>query len=111
MKKSRLFSLLTAAVLTATGFWPNAALNASAETEFSGAKIPDFSAIAYSENSFGAMIADTINQENSRIMMSSVVHSVEMNGTEATLPSGSAYLRERGNREGRNKERESERKP
>ena len=85
MKKSRFFSLLTAAVLTVTGFWQNAALTASAEPEFSGAEIPDVSSIAYSENSFGAMIADTINQENARIMMSSVVHDVEMNGTEATV--------------------------
>ena len=85
MKKPRLFSLLTAAVLTVTGFWQNAALTASAEPEFFGAEIPSNAAIAHSENTFGAMIADTVNQENARILMSSVVHSVEMNGTEATV--------------------------
>lgn len=85
MKKPRLFSLLTAAVLTATGFWQNAALTASAEPGFTGAALPNCSAIAMSNNSFGDMIADTINQENSRIMMNSVVHGVVMNNTEAVV--------------------------
>lgn len=85
MKKPRLFSLLTAAVLTATGFWQNAALTASAEPGFTGATLPNCSAITMSNNSFGDMIADTINQENSRIMMNSVVHGVVMNNTEAVV--------------------------
>lgn len=85
MKKNKFLSLFTAAVLTVTGFWQNAALTASAAPKFFGAEIPEGSALAYSENSFGAMIANSINQENMRIMMNSVVHSVEMNGTEATV--------------------------
>ena len=85
MKKPRLFSLLTAAVLTVSGFWQSAALTASAEPDFSGAAIPDSSALAFSDNTFGAMLADSINQENARIMMSSVVNDVTMDGTDATV--------------------------
>lgn len=89
MKKNKFLSLLTAAVLTVTGFCQNALLTASAEPKFYGAEIPEGAALAYSENSFGDMIARSINRESMRIAMSSVVYGVEMNGTEATVSYGS----------------------
>lgn len=89
MRKNKFLSLLTAAVLTVTGFCQNALLTASAEPKFYGAEIPEGAALAYSENSFGDMIARSINRESMRIAMSSVVYGVEMNGTEATVSYGS----------------------
>lgn len=89
MRKNKFLSLLTAAVLTVTGFCQNALLTASAEPKFYSAEIPEGAALAYSENSFGDMIARSINRESMRIAMSSVVYGVEMNGTEATVSYGS----------------------
>ncbi len=85
MKKRRFVSMLTAAALALTGYWPGAALTASAEP-YSGAEVQQGSAdIAYSDNTFGAMLAADINQENARIMSGCAVHGVELNEKVATV--------------------------
>jgi len=66
MKKRRFVSMLTAAVLTVTGYWPGSVLTASAEP-YSGAAQMGRADIAYSDNTFGAMLAADINQENARM--------------------------------------------
>ena len=49
MKKRRFVSMLTAAVLTVTGYWPGSVLTASAEP-YSGAAQMGRADIAYSDN-------------------------------------------------------------
>lgn len=48
--------MLTAAVLTVTGYWPGSVLTASAEP-YSGAAQLGRADIAYSDNTFGAMLS------------------------------------------------------
>lgn len=85
MKKRRFVSMLTAAALALTGYWPGSVLTASAEP-YSGAEVQQGSAdIASSDNTFGAMLAADINQENARIMSGCAVHGVELNEKTAAV--------------------------
>lgn len=86
MKKRRFVSVLTAAALALTGYWPGSALTASAETD-PGAGVQQYGVadIASSDNTFGAMLAADINQEYSRIVAPCVVHNVTVSDSTAAV--------------------------
>ena len=85
MKHSKLFTLFTAAILSFSSILPDAALTAAAEeipAEGAVSEAGSFQ-IAGSDNTFGAMLAAEINQENARVMSGCVIHGVEMQGNTA----------------------------
>ncbi len=87
MKHTKLFTLFTAAILSFSSILPDAALTAAAEeipAEGAVSEAGSFQ-IAGSDNTFGAMLAAEINQENARVMSGCVIHGVEMQGNTAEV--------------------------
>lgn len=87
MKHTKLFTLFTAAILSVSSILPDAALTAAAEeipAEGAVSEAGSFQ-IAGSDNTFGAMLAAEINQENARVMSGCVIHGVEMQGNTAEV--------------------------
>lgn len=69
-----------ASVLSVTGFLQSAAPIASAEPEVSFPALPETEAnLAYSDNTFGSMVAREINLEQARLGATAVVHDVVLN--------------------------------
>ncbi len=69
-----------ASVLSVTGFLQSAAPIASAEPEVSFPALPETEAnLAYSDNTFGSMVAREINLERARLGATAVVHDVVLN--------------------------------
>ena len=69
-----------ASVLSVTGFLQSAAPIASAEPEVSFPSLPETEAnLAYSDNTFGSMVAREINLERARLGATAVVHDVVLN--------------------------------
>ena len=87
MKHTKLFTLFTAAILSVSSILPDAALTAAAEelpAEGAVSEAGSFQ-IAGSDNTFGAMLAAEINQENARVMSGCVIHGVEMQDNTAEV--------------------------
>lgn len=85
MKYRKLVSMLMASVLLVTGIQPGSMLSVSAETEPAEAALSGAEPLATSDNSFGAMLAASINEQQAQIQSGCNIYNVEMFGNAARV--------------------------